>query len=311
VHAASTPQARVEAMPLFELDRTPLLEHLTTLYVPAFEPPEAVGEPKHAPVYSFEGFQNTVAHLRAPEGCPWDREQTHQSLRPHLMEEAYEVLAALDADDPDLLREELGDLLFQVLIHAQVAVEAGEFHMGQVIAHIDAKLKHRHPHVWGEVRADTPEQVKVNWEKLKAEERESKGDGGQSLLDGVPKALPALAQAHAYDSRAARLGFDWPDIDGVVAKLHEEIDEVKGAGTDQEIAAEMGDLLFAAASWARWLNADPETALREANRRFYDRFTHVERAARELGKELREMSLEELDALWEAAKAATDLGKGM
>jgi tetrapyrrole methylase family protein/MazG family protein len=305
VHAASTPEAKVEAVPLFEMDRSPLLKHLTTLYVPPFASSNAAERSQYGPVYSFEGFQNTVAHLRAPDGCPWDREQTHQSLRPHLMEETYEVLAALDADDPDLLLEELGDLLFQVLIHAQVAVEAGEFHMGQVIAHIDAKLKRRHPHVWGDVQADTPDQVKVNWEKLKAEERENKGDGHRSLLEGVPKAQPALAQAHAYDSRAARLGFDWPDIDGVVAKLHEEIDEVKAASTPEEVAAEMGDLLFAVASWARWLKVEPETALREANRRFYARFTHVERAVRNQGKEMSEMSLEALDALWEAAKRAT------
>jgi len=301
VQAAGTPEERVEAVPLFEMDRDSALNHLTTLYLPPFSRPGGAQEA----VTGFEGFQGTVAHLRAPEGCAWDREQTHQSLRPHLLEETYEVLAALDADDPDLLREELGDLLFQVLIHGQIAAENGEFHMGHVIAHIDAKLKYRHPHVWGDVQADTPAQVKVNWEKLKAEERASKGEGDRSLLDGVPKTLPALAQAHAYDSRAARVGFDWPDVDGVVAKLHEEIDEVKSASTPEEIAAEMGDLLFAVASWARWLQVEPEAALREANRRFYNRFTHVERAARAAGRPLSEMSLEELDALWEAAKKAT------
>jgi tetrapyrrole methylase family protein/MazG family protein len=301
VHAAGTPEERVEAAPLFEMDRDSTLNHLTTLYLPPFSRLEG---PQEA-VTSFEGFQGTVAHLRAPEGCAWDREQTHQSLRPHLLEETYEVLAALDANDPDLLREELGDLLFQVLIHSQIAAENGEFHMGHVIAHIDAKLKYRHPHVWGDVQADTPTQVKVNWERLKAEERANKGEGDRSLLDGVPKTLPALAQAHAYDSRAARVGFDWPDVDGVVAKLHEEIDEVKSARTPEEAAAEMGDLLFAVASWARWLQVEPEVALREANRRFYSRFTHVERAARAARKALNEMSLEELDALWESAKKAT------
>lgn len=304
VHAAGTAEERVEALALYEIDRSPLLGHLTTLYVPPLVSMEAA-DLAFRPATSFEGLQNTTAHLRAPEGCPWDREQTHQSLRPHLLEETYEVLAALDADDPDLLLEELGDLLFQVMIHGQVAVEAGEFHMGQVIAHIDAKLKHRHPHVWGDVQVDTPDDVLVNWEKLKAEEREAKGDGDRSLLDGVSKALPALAQAHAYDSRAARLGFDWPDVRGVVAKLHEEIEEVKEASTPGEVAAEMGDLLFAVASWARWLKVEPETALREANGRFYERFTHVERAAQAQGRALDEMTLEELDALWEAAKKAT------
>ena len=306
LHSAGTPDQQVESLPLYEIDRNPRLAHLTTLYLPPMSPPEGIVESEYeATATSFEGFQNTIAHLRAPEGCPWDREQTHQSLRPHLLEETYEVLSAIDSGDPDLLREELGDLLLQVVLHSQIAVDDGEFHMGEVIAHIDAKLKYRHPHVWGEVEANTPREVKANWEQLKAAERKDSGNESGSSLDGVPKTLPALAQAHTYDTRAARLGFDWDDISGVLDKLNEEIEEVRNASTPQELAAEIGDVLFVVASWARWLNVEPESALREANRRFYNRFRHLEQLAQQQGRILTDMSTDELEELWQAAKQAT------
>ncbi len=185
LHAAGTPDERIEPLPLYEIDRSPYIAHLTALYVPPLPQPS-----------SFERFQETVAHLRAPDGCPWDREQTHQSLRANLIEEAYEVLAALDSGDPGALREELGDLLLQIVLHSQVAVDEGEFRMADVIAAINRKIIHRHPHVWGEVAVGGVGDVVRNWEQIKKEERRDNGKGG-SLLDGVPKALPALARPTA------------------------------------------------------------------------------------------------------------------
>jgi tetrapyrrole methylase family protein/MazG family protein len=295
IHAAGTSEQRSEALPLYEMDRQPV-SHLTTLYIAPFD---ATG----STVSSFEGFQETIAHLRSPEGCPWDREQTHQSLRPHLLEEAYEVLEAIDLEDADKLREELGDLLLQVVLHSQVAVDEGEFQMADVIRYIDAKLKRRHPHVWGEVDVQgDPERVLTNWEQIKAQERIDNGQETRSLLDGIPKILPALAQAHEYDDRAARVGFDWPDEQGVIDKVREELDELLAASTPEERLHEIGDLLFVVAVWARWLKLNPEDALRAANRRFYERFSLVERRAGQMGRSLREMSLEEMDVLWNEAK---------
>ncbi len=296
VHAAGTAEQRVEPLALYEIDRREV-GHLTALYVP---PLEAI----QGAVTSFEGFQNTIAHLRAPEGCPWDREQTHQSLRRNLLEETYEVLEAIDAGDPDRLCEELGDLLLQVVLQTQIAIDEGEFNMGEVIRHIDAKIKRRHPHVWGDVDVKgSAAQVAVNWEHIKAQERAENGEGQRSALDGVPKTLPALAQAHEYDQRAVRLGFDWADEAGVIAKVREEIAEVMAAQTQAERFREIGDLLLVVAVWARWLGVNPEDALRAANRRFYERFTYIEERAREQGRSVSEMTMEEMDALWNEIKA--------
>jgi len=291
VEGAGTMAQKVRWLPLYQMDRgAPGL--LTSLYVPSLP---------HTG--SFERFQATIARLRMPGGCPWDREQTHESLRSNLLEETYEVLEAIDRKDAEALREELGDLLLQVVLHAQIALEEGEFTMSEVIAGIDAKLKYRHPHVWGEVAVEDADEVIVNWETLKREEREANGERERSLLDGVPAALPALAQAHAYAGRAARVGFDWPDIEAVIEKVHEELAELEAAETEAEIRAEMGDLLFAIANWARWLDVEPESVLREANLRFAQRFRTVEARAREQGTTLESMSAEALDALWQAAKS--------
>jgi tetrapyrrole methylase family protein/MazG family protein len=289
VHAAGTDQEEVEDLPLHEIDRREKIAHLTALYVPPF--PGALEE-----------FQETIAHLRAPAGCPWDREQTHRSIRGNLLEEAYETLEALDADNPVHLAEELGDLLLQILLHTQIATEAGEFRMADVVAGVDSKIRRRHPHVFGEARVSGVDQVLQNWEEIKAGEREHEGNEERGLFGGVPLALPALEQAVSYQKRAARVGFDWPEISGVRAKLDEELGELDVARNDQEREAEMGDLLFAAVNYARWLKVDPEAALREANARFRVRFGRVEAAAKRLGKPLTDMSLEELDALWEEAK---------
>src|SRR5574341_631196 len=292
VHAVSTAGARVEWMPLHGIDRSPHIAHLTSLYVPALERPGG-----------FETFQNTIARLRAPDGCPWDREQTHQTLRTNLLEETYEALAALDFGDPEMLGEELGDLLLQVVLQTQIAIDDGEFQMKDVIAGINDKLIRRHPHVFGDLKVSGTDEVIVNWEKLKEQERLGNPEKMKNgILSSVPAALPALAQAHTYQSRVARVGFDWPDIGGVVAKMREEIAEVEGAASEAARGSEMGDLLFAVVNWARWLNIDPESALREANARFATRFAYVEEGAKAQGKELSRMTLDEMDKLWEDAK---------
>ncbi|NDJ77016.1 MAG: nucleoside triphosphate pyrophosphohydrolase [Chloroflexi bacterium] len=249
---------------------------------------------------SFERFQETIAHLRAPEGCPWDRKQTHTSLRPYLLEETYEVLDALDSGNSQALREELGDLLLQIVLHSQIAVDEGTFRMTDIIAAINAKLVHRHPHVWGDVQVDDEEDVKSNWDKLKQQE---KNDTRQSRLDGVPKSLPALSQAFSYQDRAARVNFDWETIDPVLAKVQEEIDELLSAPDEKARAQEAGDLLFAVVNLARWLDVEPESALRGTNARFYQRFHYIEQQAAAQGREVSDMSLAEMDTLWDAAKA--------
>lgn len=291
VEGVGLPAQRVTELALYELDQRDF-DAFAVLYVPALPP-----------VSSFEGFQQTIARLRAPNGCPWDREQTHQSLRPNLLEEAYEVLEALDKDDPEALREELGDLLLQIVLHAQIATEGGEFQMPEVIAGIDAKIKRRHPHVWGTTQVNGAAEVSQNWERIKKQERAQHGEEGRSLLDGVPRTLPALAQAQDYGTRAARVGFDWPDVQGVIEKVREELRELEAAQTPEERAHEVGDVLFTVVNWARWLGVDAESALRAANRRFAERFAYLEAQARQRGKTVETMAPEALDALWNEAKA--------
>ncbi|HZD58309.1 MAG TPA: nucleoside triphosphate pyrophosphohydrolase [Anaerolineales bacterium] len=291
VHGAGTTSVLLEEMPLFEIDRSPHVGLLTTLYVPS------LGENT-----SFEAFQELVAHLRAPEGCPWDREQTHQSLRPHLLEEAYEVLAALDAADPNALREELGDLLLQIVLHAQIASEYGEFTMSDILQTIHVKLVHRHPHVFGDLNLQDAQEVIQNWERLKADERRASGVTDKGLLDGVAITLPALSQAAAFQKRVARVGFDWTHVQGVMDKIDEELGEVRQTSEPGARAEEIGDLLFAVVNLARWFDVDAESALREANHRFRERFAYIESHARSRGRELSQLSLEEMNDLWNQAK---------
>ena len=290
LHAVGTPDERVETLPLYELDHHEI-DHLTTLYIPPLVRPSA-----------FETFQDTIAHLRAPDGCPWDREQTHQSLRRNLLEETYEALAALDADDPVALREELGDLLLQIVLHSQIAVEEGEFSMADVIARVDAKIKRRHPHVFGDVQVSSVDDVFSNWEAIKKNERTHNGNAHKSALDGVPIDLPALAQAEVYGDRAARVGFDWPNVDGVLDKVTEELREIRETAEPDRRTEEFGDLLFALVNVARWMKIDPEAALRAANRKFASRFRYVEARARAQSHDLKGMSLADLDRLWRSAK---------
>jgi len=240
--------------------------------------------------------------LRAPDGCPWDREQTHKSLRPYLLEETYEVLETLDAEDPSSMREEFGDLLLQIVLHAQIAAEEGEFTMADILDSVHTKIVYRHPHVFDDLRLTHPQGVLKNWERLKAEERVQNGKEAESLLDGIAAALPALVQAEEYQNRAVRVGFDWPDIGGVLDKLKEEIEEVRTASGSEERFSEIGDLLFAVVNFARWCEIDAESALRTANARFKNRFHHIEKWARSQGREITTLSLSEMEALWQEAK---------
>ena len=250
---------------------------------------------------SFESFAEIVAHLRAPNGCPWDREQTHESLRKHLLEESYEAISAIDSGDFAHMREEFGDLLLQIVLHAQIADEEGRFNISQVIQGIHSKIVRRHPHVFGDLKLDGVDDVLANWEKLKEQERGGKKEE-KGILDGVPAILPALSQAQEYQDRAARVGFDWNEIDGVLDKIKEEIEEIKHAETDFELASEIGDLFFVLVNFARWKNVDAESVLRGTNAKFKKRFAYVEQGAKQQGRNLSELSLEEMESLWQEAK---------
>lgn len=250
---------------------------------------------------SFESFAEIVAHLRAPDGCPWDKEQTHQTLRKHLLEESYEALSAIDAGDVQGMREEFGDLLLQIILNAQIASEAKDFNMTEVVKHIYDKIVRRHPHVFGDLKLDSVDGVLQNWEKLKEKERSGKKEE-KGILDGVPAALPALNQAQEYQERAARIGFDWHQIEDVLDKVREEIEEIKTAENPQQVKEELGDLFFVLVNLARWRDVDAESALRETNLKFKRRFAYVEKRAQEGGRNLSDMTLEEMDAFWNEAK---------
>ncbi len=246
----------------------------------------------------FATLVEVIARLRAPDGCPWDRKQTHTSLRENLLEECYEVLEALDEGDSGKLGEELGDLLMQIVLHSQIATEAGEFELGDVISSINTKLIRRHPHVFGSLKVKGAEEVVHNWEVLKQGER----GADSSMLESVPKQMPALGYSQEIQRRVAQIGFDWEDIDGVIDKLAEEVGEFKRAGSQERRAEEFGDLLFTLANIARRLGIDLEAALRQANQRFYQRFTYMEEVCRQRGINLAEMSFDEQNILWEEAK---------
>jgi len=246
----------------------------------------------------FATLVDIIARLRAPDGCPWDRKQTHASLRENLLEECYEVLEALDEGDSEKLCDELGDLLMQIVLHTQIATEAGEFELGDVISGINAKLIHRHPHIFGSEKVKDAEEVALNWEVLKREERAP----DTSILESVPQQMPALGYSQEIQRRVAQVGFDWEDVDGVIDKLAEEVGEFKRAETEERKAEEFGDLLFTLANIARRLGVDLEAELREANRRFYRRFSYMEEVCRQRGVNLGDLSFEEQNALWEEAK---------
>jgi tetrapyrrole methylase family protein / MazG family protein len=288
LYSIGTPQVQAEELALFQLDRLEKLDHLTSVFIPALALPG-----------SLASHQNVVANLRAPEGCPWDREQTHQSLRTSLLEETYEVLDALDADDMGRLREELGDLLLQIMLHAQIATEEGDFKLVETVQSNISKLVRRHPHVFGDAVVSGSDDVLRSWEQIKRQER---GDKEKSLLDGISRALPALLQAMEIQRRVARVGFDWPNAEQVMHKVLEELDEWKQAADPKARTSELGDLLFSLVNLARWYELDAESALRQTNQRFTRRFAYMERQAARHGQALEQLDTLEMDALWEQAK---------
>jgi tetrapyrrole methylase family protein/MazG family protein len=257
----------------------------------------------------LEKLAGLVERLRSDNGCPWDKEQTRETLKPMLIEEAYEVLDALDAEDPVELKEELGDLLFQIVFHAQIAKEREEFDLADIIDRSHEKMIRRHPHIFGDADLKTAEDVLKNWEDIKAAEKgipsSSRPESERSLLDGIPSKLPAMHRAYQMTAKASRVGFDWPRLEDILVKMREEASELMEAQSGQDsskIADEVGDLLFVAVNVARFLGIDPETALGRSNRKFYDRFRYVESAVKQQGRQMKDASLAEMDALWEEAK---------
>ncbi len=258
----------------------------------------------------FTELVELIARLRAPGGCPWDREQTHESLKPMMLEEAYEAIEAIDEGNDEEFKGELGDLLLQVVFHSQIATEENRFNVAEVIERISSKMIRRHPHVFGEDTAHTAGEVLRNWEAIKEAELEAKGKraGEGSMLDTVSTKLPAVMEAFQMTTKVSRVDFDWPDVASVLEKLDEEVEELKQAVGDEQpshkdIAGEVGDLLFVAVNVARLLGIDPESALKASNRKFRRRFRYIEDRLREQGRKPADSDHIEMDALWDEAKA--------
>ncbi len=288
------PDEKIRAVRLYEIDRQEGIDHLTSLYVPPL--PESANSE-----FSLEPLQDLLVKLRSPGGCPWDIVQTHKSLRSNLIEEAYEVVEAIDLADEELLCEELGDLLLQIVFHARMAEEAGSFSMQTVIDGVMDKLIRRHPHVFGEISLESAGAVVLQWDAIKRQEKKDR----ISLLDGIPKEFPALMRAQKMQHKAAKAGFDWKDIEPVWGKLREEAAELREAVEKQDpeaVEEELGDLLFSAVNLSRFLKVDAEVALQRTNQKFRSRFLQVEEAVKSSGKGWKAFSLEELDVFWEEAK---------
>ncbi|TMC22682.1 MAG: nucleoside triphosphate pyrophosphohydrolase [Chloroflexi bacterium] len=286
-------------MPLYELDRNTFANHLSTLYVPPVDELAALRLPETLRYI-------TMRLRREPDGCPWDREQTHQSLIRFVIEETYEVVEALEENDMEQLAEELGDLLLQVYLHAEIARQDGDFIINDVYEHVNAKLIRRHPHIFGNVEVSGASQVVQNWEAIKRQEKAQAGAESQpeSIFDGVPLPLPALMIAQEYQKRAVKVGFEYSTMERVYEKLEEELQELRQAQTPEEQHEEVGDILFMVAKIAHWHKVDAEEALRHANRKFRRRFQFMEDTARQQGRELAAYSSQEWGELWQKAKAA-------
>jgi tetrapyrrole methylase family protein / MazG family protein len=297
VTAAGSREERIEKVPLYELDRTVTINNLTSVYIPPVKEEKVLWK-------NFSKLREIIAVLRGPNGCPWDKEQTHESLKKYLIEETYEVLEAIDNDDIDHLIEELGDVLLQVLLHAQIGEDEGFFSVDDVIEGLSAKMVRRHPHVFGNIKAETANEVVQNWQEIKKQE---KGEKQNSILEGVSKSFPNLLRAYELQKKAAKVGFDWQEIAPALEKVKEELHEFEQElnGTDQQLVLakrEFGDLLFAFVNVARFLDIHPEEALFETNEKFIRRFHFVEEKVNESGKAFEEFSLEELDQFWDEAK---------
>ncbi len=283
-------------IPLSQLDHADHFDHLTSLYVPAL--PRAS---------SLESLQELMAHLRAPEGCPWDREQTHQSLRGTMLEEAYEVLTAIDEGDMQALKEELGDLLFNIVFQVQMATEAEVFRMADVIGEVHAKLIRRHPHVFGELNTTDHKQISANWEAIKKQEHKAKGAERKSVLDGIPPALPALAQAQKMAHKAEKAGFKYDDNAQRMAKVREELDEIMAATDHANLQEEFGDLFFSLTDLADGFGIDAEAAAREANLKFSKRFRAMGQLLKRRKQNMNKMTGDELQAAWQQVKKRLEI----
>ncbi|WP_196594360.1 bifunctional methyltransferase/pyrophosphohydrolase YabN [Pectinatus sottacetonis] len=286
---------KIDYIPLYELDRHKEIDYLTSLYVPRYDGKQTA--------FTIQPLSDIIHILRAPGGCPWDIVQTHKSLRRNLIEEVYEVIEAIDLQDADLLCEELGDLLMQIVFHARVAEETGVFSMQDVVDGVTKKLIHRHPHVFGNTSVKDAGEVLLNWEKIKREEKKDR----KSVLDGVPKDLPALMSAYKLQYKAAKVGFDWKTVGPVWEKVTEEFAELKNAvaaNDEDNIEEELGDLLFSVVNLSRFLKVDAELALRSSNKKFCRRFSYIEKELKRQNKDWDQFNLAQLDRMWDAAKAA-------
>jgi tetrapyrrole methylase family protein / MazG family protein len=292
VTAAGGKDEAVTKVPLYELDHAVELNNLTAVYVPPVQEEKVM--------YRDFGFlKSVIERLRGPGGCPWDQKQTHRSLKKYLIEEAYEVLDAIDEEDDEAIAEELGDVLLQVLLHAQIGEDEGFFAIEDVMEKLSEKMIRRHPHVFGGGTAETSDEVVANWDAIKA--KEAGKSERESILDGVPKGLPSIQKAYLYQKKAAKVGFDWKDIGPVYDKIMEELKEFQEARGEEQLK-EMGDLLFSVVNLARAFEIDPEEALNATNRKFYSRFRYIEKALREKDLSFDDVTLEEMDRLWNEAK---------
>ncbi|HAQ08450.1 MAG TPA: nucleoside triphosphate pyrophosphohydrolase [Bacillus bacterium] len=297
VTAAGSKDQVIKKVPLFELDREMELSNLTSVYVPPVQDEQVLYR-------EFNKLRAIIAELRGPNGCPWDKKQTHLSLKKYLIEEAYELIEAINSEDIDHLVEELGDVLLQVLLHAQIGEDDGYFSIDDVIEGISAKMVRRHPHVFGDVTAESEEEVLKNWQEIK--EQEKGAAAVKSLLEGTGKGLPNLLKAFELQKEAAKVGFDWKTAAPILDKVKEEIDElsdeIKEGGKQKDIELEYGDLLFALVNFARHYDLNPDEALFKANQKFMRRFAYIEKRASENGRPVSSYSLEQLDAFWDEAK---------
>ena len=309
LNAGVPSQEKTISTTLAEMDHAHGINHLACVYIPPMEP---LALPRE-----FNSLVYVMGRLRGPGGCPWDREQTHDSIKHHLLEEAYEAVDAMDAGDPELLAEELGDLLLQVVFHSQLAVSDEEFTLSDVVGHIVSKLIRRHPHVFGDVEVTGADHVVRNWEVIKAGEREAKAKAGRKfeaskaaeqglegtgLLLSVPRAMPGLERAQQLQVRAARVGFDWNNIEGVFDKVREELGELQSEESKERRTEELGDLLFALVNLSQWMGINAEEALRRANDKFLGRFTSMESNIVERGGKLRGMTADEMEEVWQEIK---------
>lgn len=285
---------QIVKVPLYELDHQDGFTDLTSVYVPPVLEDRSLYR-------QFDYLLEVIETLRGPNGCPWDQKQTHESLRPFLIEEAYEAIEAINNQDEDSLADELGDVLLQILLHAQIGKEEGTFEIRDVIENLTDKMIRRHPHVFGDIELANSDQVVANWQEIKKQERGEYAEE-ESIFTGIPKEYPTLLRSFEIQKKAAKMGFDWDQLEGVLAKVREELEELIEARDHKEREEEFGDLLFSLGSLARWLQVDPEQALIRANQKFVQRFSYLEEKASELGQPIQEISMQQLDAWWNEAK---------